>query len=96
MPGGCPEVGALRAEVPRLLQRDWPGNSLSTCEEERKEWLPGFITEVPGAEGGKSDRHRGGQAMAQGQTPVIKSPAASFPLEASDEHSNLTQTLRNK
>lgn len=34
--------------------------------------------------------------MAHGQTPVVTSLAASFPLEASDDHANLTQTLRNK
>lgn len=59
MPGGCPEAGALQDEAPRPLQRDWPGDSLSTCEEERKGWLPGFITEVPGAKGGEGQEGSG-------------------------------------
>ena len=30
------------------------------------------------------------------QTPAAKCPVACFPLEASSDHPNLTQTLRNK
>ena len=44
VPGECLKAGAPQVEAPRLLQRDWPGDSLSTCKEERKGWLPGFLT----------------------------------------------------
>lgn len=37
MPGGCPAAGALQAEAPKPPQTGWPGNSLSTCEEEWKQ-----------------------------------------------------------
>lgn len=54
MPGGCPEVGAPHTEAPRLLQRGWPGDYLSTCKEIKK-WLPRFTTWVSGAEGEGSE-----------------------------------------
>lgn len=49
-PGECPGAEAPQAEAPKLLQRGWPGNSLSTCEEKRKRPLPGVITRVSEAE----------------------------------------------
>lgn len=101
-PGECPGAEAPQAEAPKLLQRGWPGNSLSTCEEKRKRPLPGAITRVSEAEGPRKgpERQEGTQVDEQWpgdtQTPAAESPVACFPLEASGDHPNLTQTLRNK
>lgn len=86
MPGGCPEAGAPHTEAPRLLQRGWPGNYLSTCEEERKGWLPGFTTGVSGTGGGKGSGGSGTGtrwSTAQGQiNPSGQVSSGLFPLRS--------------